>query len=66
MDTTITRSSLERARLAAGLTLADVAAAVTRDVQSVRRWESGRTQPPQAVLLRLARLYAVPVAELVD
>lgn len=54
------------ARLAAKMSRAHVAAATLRDVQTVRRWESGRGLPPQAVLLRLAELYGCPASELID
>lgn len=59
-------SGLERARLAAGLSLAEVGAAVTRDPQSVRRWETGKNTPPRPVLLALARVYDTDVRALVE
>lgn len=59
-------SGLQRARIAARMTLAQVAAAVTRDSATVRRWEAGRTMPRQSTMLALAALYGCPVEELVD
>lgn len=60
-----TGSGLERARLAAGLSLPEVATALTRHPASVRAWERGTTTPPQAAMVALANLYAVPVSALV-
>ncbi|WP_346763526.1 helix-turn-helix domain-containing protein [Nocardioides sp.] len=59
-------SGLERCRLAAGLTLADVATELARDPRSIRRYELGQTMPPKPIMLRLARLYQCPVEALVD
>lgn len=59
-------SSMERARVAAGYSVAEVAARLGRCATTCRRWELGRTTPSQHVLLRLAELYRVEPAELVD
>ncbi|MBD8869295.1 helix-turn-helix domain-containing protein [Nocardioides donggukensis] len=59
-------SAMQRARLEAGYSLAEAATAVTRDPQSVRRWERNQAQAPQAALQRLARLYGVQPSQLVS
>lgn len=59
-------SGLERARLAAGVSLSEAGAAVTRTPQAVRRWETGRNMPSRQALLTLAGTYGVDVRELVD
>lgn len=57
---------MQRARLAAGLTVPEVATALTRCTATVLRYEAGKHTPPQAVMLAMARLYGCPVTELVD
>lgn len=64
-DTTAGRG-MESARIAAGYTLAQAADAVTRDVQSVRRWESGQSVPPQHVQIKLAHLYGCTPQDLLS
>ena len=59
-------SAMERARVAAGYSGAEVASRLGRCATTVRRWELGRTTPPQHVMLLLASLYGVTPAELVD
>lgn len=59
-------SSMELARIAAGLTETDVAAKLNRCTTTIRRWETGRTMPPRHALVRLAELYGCPAAELVS
>lgn len=59
-------SSMERARMAAGFTVADVASRLTRCTATVRRYELGHHTPSRDVLLRLADMYGVTPAELVE
>ena len=59
-------SAMQRARIAAGYTDTEAAALITRDVQSIRRYESGQCLAPQAVQIKLARAYGVSVADLQD
>lgn len=59
-------SAMERARIAAGLTLTDVAARVHRIPQTVERWERGAHTPSKDMLVSLATLYGVGPAELID
>lgn len=61
-----TPSRLRRAREAAGLSEAYVADHCKRHPASIARWERGQTQPSRSCLLALAKLYGVPVADLVD
>lgn len=58
-------SVMQRARIAAGLTIPDVAAKVCRCTTTVTRWERGITTPPRDVFVALANIYGVPAAELV-
>ena len=57
---------MQAARLAAKRSVTESAAYVTRDPQTIRRYENGTAQPPEGVMLALARFYDVPVAKLVD
>ena len=50
---------LTRARKAAGLTQADVAARLDVSRQAVSRWEGGQSKPSTERLLELARIYDV-------
>jgi len=59
-------SAMQRARLARGMTRAELATEVCRDPQTIARWESGRQCPPQAVMLRICRVLACAPADLVD
>lgn len=59
-------SAMQAARLAAGLTIPEVATALTRCTATVTRYESGQHTPPQAVFLAMARLYGCSPADLVD
>lgn len=59
-------SAMERARIAAGLTLTEVAARVHRIPQTVERWERGSHSPSRDVFVFLATLYGVEPAELVS
>jgi transcriptional regulator with XRE-family HTH domain len=58
-------SPMERARIAAGLTAADVASRLHRSQITVERWEQGKHSPSRDVLASLAVMYGVPAAELV-
>ena len=58
--------AIQAARIAAGYSRTELAAVLTRDPQTVSRWESGTHNPSQAVLLRLAALFDVDPAKLVD
>lgn len=59
-------SALERAREAAGLTVAEVASRLSRNTATIRRWEMRQHMPSRACLITLSALYGVPVPELVD
>lgn len=48
-------------RHAAGLTQARAAAALSRGERTLRRWETGATEPKARDLIRLAQVYGVPV-----
>lgn len=61
-----TQSRMSTARRAAGFTLPRVADHMRRSQQTVERWERGQQLPSRDCLTELARLYGVPVAELVD
>ena len=52
-------AELKTARLAANLTVGEVAVATCRAAQSVARWESGATRVPETVLPLLRRLYGI-------
>lgn len=54
-------AALRRARKNAGLTLADVEAAIGRSASVVARHERGLIDPPASVLGQLAGLYRVEV-----
>jgi transcriptional regulator with XRE-family HTH domain len=56
---------MERVRVAAGLSVPEVATALTRCTATVLRYEAGKHTPPQAVLLAMARLYGCDPAALV-
>lgn len=66
MATRLPPGRMEAARLAAGLTIPEVASRLCRSAITVRRWETGVTTPTQLVLIELSRLYAVTPAELID
>lgn len=57
---------MERCRMRAGLTEAEMAVRTGRTATQVRRWEKGQAMPPKHVLLVLAREYGVTPEELVD
>ena len=57
-------SRLRAAREAATLSVEEVAVETARSAQAVGAWERGQNRPPDAVLLRLARLYGVELAEI--
>jgi len=57
--------AMERARVAAGYTVPDVAAAMHRNPATITRWERGQHAPSRDCLIALARLYGVGAAELV-
>lgn len=57
-------SPMRAARIAAGLSEAEAAAAITRCAATIARYETGKHTPPQAVLIELARLYNVAPAQL--
>lgn len=59
-------SRMESARIAAGYSVAEVAGKLGRCATTCRRWELGRTTPPQHVLLLLADLYRVTPSDLVN
>ena len=59
-------SRMERARLAAGFSVVEVADKLCRSAVTIRRYETGLTQPPQAVVLRLAALYGCSPAALME
>jgi transcriptional regulator with XRE-family HTH domain len=59
-------SRMERARIAAGLTVADVAAAMHRNPATITRWERGQHTPSRDCLIALARMYGTTPAALVE
>jgi transcriptional regulator with XRE-family HTH domain len=59
-------SRMERARISAGFTIPEVAARLTRNPASVRRWELGQHQCSRDVLLALAKMYGTTPDGLVD
>ena len=59
-------SNMERARIAAGLTIADTASRLHRCTATVTRWERGLTTPPRDVFVALANLYGCAPADLVS
>jgi DNA-binding transcriptional regulator YiaG len=59
-------SALQAARIAAGLTIPEVAAHFHRCTATVMRWERGQTTPPRDVFVALANLYRCQPADLVD
>lgn len=59
-------SAMQAARIAAGLTIPEVATALTRCTATISRYEAGVHQPPQAVFLAMARLYKCDPSDLVD
>ena len=58
--------AIQAARIAKGYSRPEVAATLTRDTQTVTRWENGTHTPSEAVLLKLASLFDVDPAKLVD
>ena len=56
--------SFSVAREKAGLSQTEVAKALGVNQASVSYWESGKTQPRSAQLLKIAKLYGVTVDEL--
>ena len=58
--------AVRRARLLAGLTVAEVAARVGVSDGAVKSWEAGRRTPTAATLLRLADALGVTVDDLLD
>lgn len=57
---------LKRARVARGFTLKQVGEFVGRNQQSIWRYEAGLTDPSVDLLTKLADLYGVTLASLVD
>ena len=66
MSSTTRGSAIRAARIAAKRSVSEAAAHITRDPQAIRRYETGRAQAPEGVLLALARFYDVDPAKLVD
>lgn len=62
--TTPLHVALREARERKGLTTADVASAVGRSQETVRRWERGDHEPGARLLLRLAGLLGLDLSEL--
>jgi transcriptional regulator with XRE-family HTH domain len=57
---------METARLAAGYTVPEVAAAMHRNPATITRWENGQHSPSRDCLIALARLYGTDVSALVS
>ena len=55
---------MRAARIAAGMSETEAAAAITRCTATLDRYERGRHAPPAAVLAKLAQLYDVTPADL--
>lgn len=53
-------AALRRAREAAGLSREALADQLCRSLSTIVRWETGKTSPPPAVQVRLARLLDAP------
>jgi len=52
---------LKAARVNAGLTQADVAKILNRNKQTIVNWENGVTEIKVSDLLRLSKLYEIPI-----
>lgn len=55
---------MKEARINAGKTVLEVAAACRVSAQAVYQWEKGETQPTAANLVRIAKLYACDAGDL--
>lgn len=64
MPLTLSPAALRDARVAAGVTQADAAAAVGVALSTLRAAEAGATEPRASMVARLARLYGVAPDEL--
>lgn len=58
-------SPIAAARVAAGLTQADLSRRLGIGTATLQRWESGQTSPSTAKLKSLAEALGVPVAQLI-
>lgn len=57
----IPKFKLHAARVNAGLTQADVAKILNRNKQTIVNWENGVTEIKVSDLLRLSKLYEIPI-----
>ena len=53
------RVSLRASRVNANLTIKDVSEALKVTQQTIRRWESGKTEPSASEFLRLCEMYQI-------
>ena len=58
---TIPKFKLNAARVNAGMTQADVAKVLNRNKQTIVNWENGVTEIKVSDLLRLSKLYEIPI-----
>ena len=57
----IPKFTLPAARVNAGLTQADVAKILNRNKQTIVNWENGVTEIKVSDLIRLSKLYEIPI-----
>jgi len=61
LEPNITADDIRQRRVAAGMSIADVASQLDCHTRTIERWESGETQPNRAELIALDFLFSEQV-----